>query len=181
MAPPSQSAILAAYAVLGAALSFGVGREPGTLPEDPFAELWLPVAALCLFIPLYSVYDVMGVGIVKGALLSKKPSEKGVDLPEAVLLAQRAQTNQVEQLPGFLIATFCFSFFVNGTVGGILALCWVILRVMYSHTYRASVGVPFEDKGLVTYTIPCYFMLNSMSLAALIHMLRYAMGATIAA
>ena len=178
--PPPQSAILGAYAVLGSALSFVVGRKPGTLPEDLLAELWLPVAAVCLFVPLYSVFDVMGAGIPKGALLAKKSSEKGVDLPEAVLLAQRAQTNQVEQLPGFLAATFYFSLFVNGTVGGILALCWVVLRVMYSQAYRASVGVAFDDKGLIKYTIPCYFMLNAMSTATLIHMLRYAMGTSIA-
>ena len=177
MAPPPQSAILAVYGVLGSALSFGVGRAPGALPEDLFAELWLPVAAACLFIPLYSVYDVMGVGLAKAKWLAKRSSEKGVDLPEAVLLAQRAQTNQVEQLPGFLTATFCFSFFVNGTAGGILALSWVILRVMYSKTYRASAGVAFDDKGLVVYTLPCYFMLNAMATATLVHMLRYAIAA----
>ena len=98
------------------------------------------------------------------------------DMPEPVKLALRAQTNQVEQMASFMVSTLSFSFFVNGMVGGIRGLLWVTLRMMYTSTYRASVGVNWDKKGLGTYTIPCYFLLNSMASATALHMLRYAAG-----
>ena len=81
--------MLAIYAVLGAALSFGIGRTPGTLSFD-FAELALPAVALAMFVVLYSLYDVMAVGAVK---IEKKAfdTKKTDQVDEAVHLAERAQ------------------------------------------------------------------------------------------
>ena len=47
---------------------------------------------------------------------------------------------------------------MNGKAGAVLALAWVMLRVMYASMYRNSVGIPSNKKGLGTYTIPCYFL-----------------------
>lgn len=172
---PSQLAILGTYAVLGAVLSFGVGRTPGTLPPNLAEELWLSTIAICAFVSLYSVYDVMGCGLAKGAHFKDVDPNVG-NAPEPVRLAQRAQANQVEQFPAFVVSSLLFGVFVNGIVGGVLSVGWVALRVLYGRAYRNSVGVPWSRKGLTKFTIPCYFLLNSMSAGTCVHMLRYAVG-----
>lgn len=91
---------------------------------------------------------------------------------EQAHLAERAQMNQVEQLPSFLMGTLFFSVLVNGTVGALLAAIWAVLRRAYAHRYRNSVGVPMAQKGLTTYTIPCYFIVNTMLAGASVHTLR---------
>jgi hypothetical protein len=106
-----------------------------------------------------------------------KKSQPTGAVSEEFYLAQRAQTNQVEQLPGFLATTALFSVLVNGRLGGFLSLTWAALRMMYSRSYRSSTGVAWEDKGLYVYTAPCYFIINTMSVATLVHMLRFALAA----
>ena len=54
---------------------------------------------------------------------------------------QRAQMNQVEQMPGFLIGISLFSILVNGTVGAVLGLAWVIWRYQLC-TYTLILGSP---------------------------------------
>ena len=93
--------------------------------------------------------------------------------PEEVYLAQRAQTNQVEQLPGFIVASICFSVLVNGKVGAILSLIWATLRRLYATTYRASVGKPINESGVTKLTIPAYFAVNAMLMGTVVHCVRF--------
>ena len=167
--PPPPGAVLVVYAALGAALSFGCGREPGTMASE-FEDFALPAVAMSLFVALYSLYDVMGVGILKA---EKKAFDKKRDeVDEDIDLANRALTNQVEQMAAFFVTTALFALFVNGPVGGLLASLWVLLRRGYAMRYRSSVGVPFMAKKLGQYTIPCYFILNSMALAVVVQIAR---------
>jgi len=92
-----------------------------------------------------------------------------------VHLAQRAQLNQVEQFPCFLVSTISFSVLVNGNLGACLAGVWSILRMLYASTYRKSVGIQPSKKGLGIYTIPCYFILNTMLMGSAIHAIRWMM------
>ena len=166
--PPAASAIFFAYSVLGAALSFTFGRDPSgmLLPDaDDFVhELAPTIIVICLFLISYSVLDVMNVGIEKNRLgfASKTYPSIASNVPEEVYLAQRVQTNQVEQLPGFLVGSICFTILVNGKVGALLSLVWAVLRRIYASTYRASVGQPINKSGITKCTIPAYFILNSM-------------------
>lgn len=93
-------------------------------------------------------------------------------VPEEVFLAERAHLNQVEQLAPFLVAITTFSILVNGTAGAILGLIWVVLRRLYVAQYRGSVGKKFKDRGLVMYTVPCYFILNTMLMGAVVQAVR---------
>ena len=76
----------------------------------------------------------------------------------------------------FMAGSLMFSFLVNAKVGGVLSMMYLILRRLYCSTYRASVGKSLADAGIVKYTIPCYFLLNGMNMAVVVHMLRYAVG-----
>ena len=51
--------------------------------------------------------------------------EQPTKLPEAVFLANRAQLNQVEQMPAFITAALMFSVLVNGQVRVNPPLCLV--------------------------------------------------------
>jgi len=164
------------YTVLGAALSFGLGRTPGTLPEDLFAELALPALAVCYFAAAYSVYDVMAVGAIK---IEKKAFDKSEEDCEEVRLAVRTQMNQVEQMGSFYVATLLFSLFVNGRVGGLLAFVWVLLRRCYANRYRASAGKSFMAKNLSTYTVPAYFILNALAVGTIVHVIRGLIASTV--
>ena len=68
-----------------------------------------------------------------------------------------------------------FSFLVNGRVGGLLAFIWLVLREIYASTYRASAGKSLEESGIVRFTVPCYFILNGMAAAVVVHSLRFAL------
>lgn len=69
-----------------------------------------------------------------------------------------------------------FSFVVNGRVGGLLAFIYLVMRQAYTSTYRASVGTTFETSGLAKFTVPCYFILNGMAAAVVVHMARYGLS-----
>ena len=175
-AAPSPTVILGVYTVIGSILSFSVGHTPGRLPDSVLAEVCPSIAVICFFLCTYSVYDVMACGVVKAKhriFLKERSSPK--DLPEEVFLAERAQMNQVEQLPVFLVSTMCFSVLVHGKVGALLALVWCILRRLYASRYRNSVGIPIDKKGLSNYTIPCYFLVNAMLMGSVVHALRWTM------
>ena len=173
--PPPPAALITVYGILGFAASFFFGHDPGDIPENIVAELCPSIIVICIFLVTYSVYDVMGCGIAKARHqnLAKKYDDSPARVPEAVYLAERAQANQVEQMPSFLVSTICFSALVNGKIGAVLAMLWSILRRLYAAKYRSSVGIPLNQKGLAAYTIPCYFILNTMLMGSAIHAIRW--------
>ena len=116
-------------------MCFLFGRPVGTIAEKE--ELLPSVIVVCLFLVSYSVYDVMGSGLAKAkggknAILYSDYKDWPARLPEEAFLAERAQTNQLEQMPSFLIGIASFSILVNGTVGAVLGLTWVVLRRLYA-------------------------------------------------
>mmetsp|Transcript_6634 Transcript_6634/g.17343 ORF Transcript_6634/g.17343 Transcript_6634/m.17343 type:complete len:178 (-) Transcript_6634:359-892(-) len=170
--PPPKGVVLGMYVALGTALSLIFGREPGTLAADPVKDFAISAVAICGFFLWYSVFDVMSVGVLR--IRSKSLYGKADDEPEDLRMALRVQANQVEQMTNFVTATVAFSVLVNGIVGGVLGCLWVLLRAAYAHVYRKSAGVAWKDKGLGTFTVPCYFLINSMNAATIVHMLRLA-------
>ena len=179
--PPNDLAIFLTYLFLGTVLSLCFGRDPGTPlpPADELARDISPtIAILCLFLVSYSLLDVMAVGAAKQKYdFSKKKFGPWVHNPqEEVYLALRAQTNQVEQLPGFLIGSIFFSILVNGTAGALLSLVWVVLRRLYASRYRSAVGKTIEESGIATCTIPAYFALNAMLMGTAVQCLRIILG-----
>ena len=170
---PPPAAILVVYTILGALISIFAGREPGTLPDNIAKELAPAVIVICGFLVSYSLWDVMAVGVAKGeSKCYKAYKDLPAQLPEEVYLAQRVQTNQVEQMPVFIVGTFGCALLVNGTVAAAMALMWSVLRRMYASAYRNGAGKPFNDIGLGTYTLPCYFLSNAMILSAAVQSLR---------
>ena len=174
---PPLSVLFLAYSTLGAALCYAFGRDPTSeppLPDDLIVEIAPTIIVICLFLVSYSLVDVMEVGKakIKAGLVHKKYPASALNPPEGVYVAQRVQMNQIEQLPGFLIGSICFTVLVNGKVGAVLSLLWCITRRLYASTYLASVGKPMMQAGLTTYTIPAYFILNSMLMGAVVQCCR---------
>uniref|UniRef100_A0A7S2M703 Uncharacterized protein n=1 Tax=Skeletonema marinoi TaxID=267567 RepID=A0A7S2M703_9STRA len=162
------------FTLLGAALSFLFGRAPGTLPDDIIKELAPSIVVVCGFLISYEFCDVMGVGMAKGRKGILEQSYK--DLPakedEEVYLRQRVLTNQLEQMPLFIVGTFLCALLVNGKVASILSLVWVVLRRMYASTYKRAGGKKLKQIGLAKFTVPCYFICNTMVMAAGIQAVR---------
>lgn len=167
--------LLVVYIILGCLISFLGGREPGTVPENIGQETAYVVIVICGFLTSYSLIDVMAVGLAKAdaKYFEKSYKDLPTTIPEEVYLAQRVQTNQVEQIPSFVVASVCCAVFVDGTISGVLALLWAVLRRGYATAYRSGVGLPVRDMGLMKYTIPAYFLINSMLMASTIHALRF--------
>lgn len=136
MSPPSKVAVSAVFAVAGTALAaVAGGGQKG--PAIASAEEMVPTACVsCLFLLSYSVLDVIAVGDAKSKY---GDGGDGGRVPEEVRVAQRAQANQVEQLPGFLVGSFAFSYLVNPRVGAALSLVWAVLRRLYAKAYRNGV------------------------------------------
>jgi hypothetical protein len=81
---PPASAFLGVYGLLGTAVSFGLGRAPGSLPADPVPELWLSVVAVCVFLVYYSIVDVYAVARVKqkvSAIYKRTPCRSAALIP----------------------------------------------------------------------------------------------------
>ena len=178
-APPPAVAIFLTYLFLGTVLSFCFGRDPGAplpLADELVRDISPTMAIISLFLVSYSLFDVMAVGAAKQKYMygfSKKKFGPWIhNPPEEVYLALRAQTNQVEQLPGFLIGSIFFSILVNGTTGAILSLVWAVLRRLYASRYRSAAGKTIEESGIATYTIPAYFALNAMLMGTTVQCLR---------
>jgi uncharacterized MAPEG superfamily protein len=173
--PPSKAVILCIDLVLGTVASFLFGRKPTTLPDSLVAEICPSIIVVCAFLTSYSLWDVMGAGMAKAEVglpdLDYKDSPS--KLPESAYLAERAQMNQLEQMPSFLFGIMCFSILVNGMAGAVLGLVWVILRRLYASRYRNSVGKKFKDKDLGTFTVPCYIILDTMFMGSAIHACRW--------
>jgi len=175
MAAPSPLLILITYIALGCLISFLAGREPGTLPENIVREVSPTLIVVCGFLTSYSLWDVMTVGVAK---IKTKYFEKTYNdlsqqqMPEEVYLAVRVQTNQVEQMPLFIVGSLSCAIFVNGTVAAVMALMWAILRRCYASVYRAGVGKPLADIGLVRFTVPAYFVGHAMLMSVAVHSVR---------
>jgi MAPEG family len=170
-------AIVAMYVILGTIISYFFGREPsGQLPPNVLQELAPSMIVLCLFLTYYECGDCLGVGIAKGktwhGMVYKDYAGKVV--PEPVYLAQRALTNQGEQLPVLLVGTMACAIYVNGIVAAILSGIWCLLRIRYAMVYRASVGLTLDQvmSRIGTYTVPAYFFANTLVWAAAIHAIR---------
>mmetsp|Transcript_38992 Transcript_38992/g.94279 ORF Transcript_38992/g.94279 Transcript_38992/m.94279 type:complete len:191 (-) Transcript_38992:2104-2676(-) len=172
--PPSPFAILGAYLLFGTIVSFVFGREPGTLPDNIIKEVSPALIAICGFLARYALWDVIAVGLAKqdAGLLGKRHQDLPAMWPEEVFLAQRVQTNQIEQLPAYIVGALGCAIVVNGTVAGILALIWAILRHLYAETYRAGVGKSMDEIGLSRFTLPSYFAANIPLMATMVHAIR---------
>jgi len=177
-APPSTLAIFSIYLGLGTLLSYGFGRDLDLdtfPPADELArEISPTIIAICLFLTSYSLFDVMAVGVAKQkyGYSTKRFGPWIHNPPEEVYLALRAQTNQVEQLPGFLVGAFSFSVLVNGTVGAVLSLIWTVLRRIYASRYRSAMGQTIKESKIGNITIPAYFVLNAMLMGTAVHCAR---------
>uniref|UniRef100_A0A0G4FAB8 MAPEG family protein n=1 Tax=Chromera velia CCMP2878 TaxID=1169474 RepID=A0A0G4FAB8_9ALVE len=175
--PPPAVVVWFMYLVLGGGVSFCAsnfcGRQPGTLSVDA-KEFALPACALAIALLCYSIYDVMGVGHAKFAagyydkFLHKNPAS----WPEELKLAWRTQGNQVEQLVSFGPTLLMHSVLVSGYTAGLLGWVWTVSRICYGFRYRASAGVDFVEKSLITFTLPAYFALGAMNVATVFHCIR---------
>ena len=170
--PPPPHFILVGYIILGSLVSFLAGREPGTLPENIPRELAPTVIVICGFLVSYNLWDCMSAGLAKKNYVSKKYQDIPAKMPEEAYLAVRVQTNQVEQMPGFIVGSLSCALFVNGSVAGVLALVWAILRRWYASVYRGSLGVPIANIGLTKFTVPAYFASSIMLMATAVHAAR---------
>ena len=178
---PPTLALFLAYSTLGAALSYFFGRNPVSeplLPDNLILEIAPTIIVISLFLVSYSLVDVMEVGKakIKAGLIHKQYPASALNPPETVYVAQRAQMNQIEQLPGFLIGSICFAVLVDGKVGAVLSLIWSVARRLYASTYLASVGKPMMQAGLTTYTVPAYFIVNSLLMGAVAQCVRILMS-----
>ena len=175
-APPPALAIFSVYFGLGCLLSFGFGRDLSTFPpaDELAREVSPTIIIVCLFLTSYSLFDVMAVGVAKQKYgFSTKQFGPWIhNPPEEVYLALRAQTNQVEQLPGFLVGALSFSILVNGTVGAVLSLIWAVLRRIYASRYRSAMGQTIKESKIGNCTIPAYFALNAMLMGTVVHCAR---------
>ena len=175
-APPPALAIFSVYFGLGCLLSFCFGRDLDTFPlaVELAREVSPTIIVICLFLTSYSLFDVMAVGVAKQkyGYSTKRFGPWIHNPPEEVYLALRAQTNQVEQLPGFLVGAFSFSVLVNGTVGAVLSLIWTVLRRIYASRYRSAMGQTIKESKIGNITIPAYFVLNAMLMGTAVHCAR---------
>ncbi len=162
------------FTFLGAALAFLFGREPGRLPDDIVKELAPSIIVVCGFLISYELCDVMGVGMAKGrtGIFEQTYKDLPVKEDEEVYLRQRVLTNQLEQMPLFIVGTFLCALLVDGKIAGILSLSWALLRRMYASTYKRGGGKKLKQIGLAKFTVPCYFICNTMIMAAGVQAMR---------
>lgn len=177
--PPPAFAILLVYTGLGFLIAFLFGKDDPS-NQDFVQELAPVIIVSCGFLVSYELLDVMAVGAakLKSKCHDKRSSKDEINQvqDEEVYLAQRVQTNQVEQMTPFLIGSYSCALLVDGKVAGVLAMCWAILRRAYATQYRASVGIPVSKAGLAKYTVPCYFIVNVMLMASVIQSARVIAG-----
>lgn len=176
---PPTLPILLTYVSLGSLISFCFGREPSDpIPENILKEISAVLLIVCSFLISYSIWDVMAVGIAKHETKYSQRSIKEMcsnnpPIPEKVYLSIRVQTNQLEQMPLFIFGSLSCAIFVNGNVTALMSMMWVILRRLYASTYRNAIGVKNGmDIGLSKFTIPAYFLVNSMLAATAVHAIR---------
>mmetsp|Transcript_12265 Transcript_12265/g.17611 ORF Transcript_12265/g.17611 Transcript_12265/m.17611 type:complete len:194 (+) Transcript_12265:437-1018(+) len=166
--------LVTVFTLQGAALAYLFGRDPGTLPDDIVKELAPSIVVVCGFLISYEFCDVMSVGMAKGraGILEQTYRDLPVKEDQEVYFRQRVLTNQLEQMPLFIVGTFLCALLVNGTIAGIMSLAWVVLRRMYASTYKRGGGMKLKQIGIAKFTIPCYFLCNTMVAAAGIQAIR---------
>eukprot|EP00048_Salpingoeca_helianthica_P015543 m.227317 g.227317 ORF g.227317 m.227317 type:complete len:188 (+) comp17186_c0_seq1:13-576(+) len=113
------------------------------------ADLALPALATAVFSAYYILFDVFSAGLARQRYKVPFPRMDG---PAPFHRAQRAQANQVEQMPIFLSLMWASAVCVNGPLAGVVGLVWVALRISYAHTYRKTAKRPT----LLTRTLPAY-------------------------
>lgn len=123
----------------------------------------------------------MGVGLSKQATVAPVRKQLQYEaycnepMPEQVYLAQRVQTNQVEQMPVMIVGAISCAVYVNGITAGIMTLVWTLLRIQYAQTYRtACLGRKYADvmSRIGNFTVPAYFVANAALMAAAVHAVR---------
>jgi len=119
----------------------------------------------------------MAVGAAKRGTMAGDASYRqyGMEpVSEEVYLAQRVLTNELEQMPGFFLGTIGCAIYINGNVAAGMALCWSLIRIGYGIVYRGSVGLKYKQvmERIVRFTIPSYFISNTMVMATTIHAVR---------
>mmetsp|Transcript_19041 Transcript_19041/g.44606 ORF Transcript_19041/g.44606 Transcript_19041/m.44606 type:complete len:184 (-) Transcript_19041:727-1278(-) len=170
--PPPASVLFLVYTGLAFLIVFLFGKKDPS-NQDFVQELAPVVVVTCGFLVSYELLDVMAVGAAKLKTKCYDPPRSSDEInQEEVYLAQRVQTNQVEQISPFLIGSYSCALLVDGKVAGVLAMFWVILRRAYAVTYRASIGIPVSKAGLAKFTVPCYFILNAMLMSSVIQSAR---------
>lgn len=145
--PPPASVLFLVYTGLAFLIVFLFGKKDPS-NQDFVQELAPVVVVTCGFLVSYELLDVMAVGAAKLKTKCYDPPRSSDEInQEEVYLAQRVQTNQVEQISPFLIGS-------------------------YAVTYRASIGIPVSKAGLAKFTVPCYFILNAMLMSSVIQSAR---------
>eukprot|EP00211_Chloroparvula_japonica_P013691 CAMPEP_0119133584 /NCGR_PEP_ID=MMETSP1310-20130426/13454_1 /TAXON_ID=464262 /ORGANISM="Genus nov. species nov., Strain RCC2339" /LENGTH=145 /DNA_ID=CAMNT_0007124283 /DNA_START=39 /DNA_END=476 /DNA_ORIENTATION=+ len=119
-----------------------------------FVAIVTAIQVLC-----YNFLDVMGVGKARRKHKVAYPKCTG---PPEFESAFRAQQNQAEQMPTFFVSMWACAAMFDGRVAGGLGLLWVLLRQLYTSSYRNS-GF---SMGLLKFTIPAYLCINLLSLLA---------------
>lgn len=158
--PPPPKIFFALHTGLGLWASTFCGRTVGTTAS--LLELRPTVAVVCLFLASYQTFDTMAAGMAKQEAGLQDIKQGDIKHNEKAYLAQRAQSNQVEQMPVFIVSSLAFSAFVNANIGALLASAWTILRTKYALAYRSSMGKTFHESQVTKYAVPCYFINGTM-------------------
>jgi hypothetical protein len=152
-----------------AAIVFGKDLSEPT----PIKDLGFSLLASSFFLMIYTV-DLMSIGHLrtKFKLWDSYVQLDRSKTPEALLLAERAATNQSEQLGTFFVALWLGTFLLNARFSGICGLLWVALRALYVQTLRTSDGQKWAEKNVGKFTIPCYFLISTMLMGSTVNVLR---------
>ena len=161
--PPPWWVLSLVYGALGWVVLHFFGRAFGGV-EDVVREFALPLLAAAVFVLSYEVVDTIGVARAalgnvenfKDGSLKQRFHTAAPDLPRDYVRAVRAQANQVEQVPFFIVVLFGAVLFADGFAIGSLGALYVAARVLYGCAYRAG-------RNIGLYTIPCYFIMGALS------------------
>ena len=177
--PPPAFAILLVYTGLGFLIAFLFGKDDPS-NQDFVQELAPVIIVSCGFLVSYELLDVMAVGAAKlkskcHDIRSSKDEINQVQ-DEEVYLAQRVQTNQVEQMTPFLIGSYSCALLVDGKVAGVLAMFWAILRRAYAYAPSLCWHSSFQGRTCQVHGAVCYFIVNVMLMASVIQSARVIAG-----
>ena len=105
------------------------------MPQTILQQYSLLALATCLIAIFYLTTTVM-VGYTRTKTKIQPPAMTGnIELEKAV----RVQMNNLENMIYFLPMVWLFGFFVNSFWGGIVALLWLLGRIIYSIGYYRDV------------------------------------------
>ena len=129
----------------------------GTLNFGELSRLRLPALVTVLVYAL-NVRSGIAVGNARRKFKVDPPSTAG---PPEFQRAFRAHNNNAEQYPQFLAIMWVTAVFVDGLFAGSIGLFWITMRHLYVSRYHRT------SEGLLTYTIPAYLCLTTMSFSIL--------------